>query len=88
MSAPQGQPSDSHVHLDRMIHSQDSGTSLVATDFPVCERALSILGDLQGHQEEVPRPAALAWERAAFAAIFDDPGPGQRIRRFLDKDLK
>lgn len=57
----------------------------MATDFPVCGRALSILGDLQGHQEQVPRPAALAWERAAFTAIFDDPEPGQRIRRFLEK---
>ncbi|WP_243288446.1 hypothetical protein [Geothrix terrae] len=57
----------------------------MATDFPVCGRALFLLGDLQKRQEGLPRPAALAWERAAFAAVFDDPGPGQRIRRFLEK---
>lgn len=60
----------------------------MATDFPVCERALSILGGLQGRQEGAARPAALAWERVAFATVFDHPGPGERIRRFLDKDLK
>ena len=85
-SAPRGQPSDSHVHLDPAIHPQGSGIPLVTTDFPVCERALFLLGNLRERQEGMPRPAALAWERAAFAAIFDDPGPGQRIRRFLERD--
>ena len=58
------------------------------TDFPVCERALLLLGDLRGHQTAVPRRPGLAWERAAFAEVFGHPGPGRRIRRFLDKDLK
>ena len=42
-------------------------------------------GTSNEHQEKVPRPAALAWERAAFAEVFDHDGPGERIRRFLEK---
>ena len=57
MSAPGGQSSDSHIHMDPAIHPKDS----------------------------LPRTAALAWERVAFAKVFDHPEPGLRIRRFLDK---
>ena len=57
----------------------------MATGFSASERALSLLGDLQGHQEQVPRPAALAWERTVFAEAFDHDGPGERIRSFLEK---
>lgn len=85
MSAPGGQPSDSHIHLDPAIQAQDSGNAHVATGFPACERALFLLGNLQARQEGLPRPAALAWERAAFAEVFDEDGPGQRIRSFLEK---
>ena len=87
-SAPRGQSSDSHVHLDPAIHTQGSATPGVDTAFPAGERALFLLEDLRTHQERLPRPAALAWERAVFAEVFDHPGPGLRIRRFLDKDLE
>jgi hypothetical protein len=85
MSAPGGQPSDSHIHLDPAIQAQDNGNELVVTGFPACERALFLLENLQAHQERLPRPAALAWERAAFAEVFDHAGPGERIRSFLGK---
>ena len=88
MSTPGGQPSDSHIHLDPAIHAQDSANALVATGFNACERALVLLGNLQRRQAGLPRPAALAWERAAFCEAFDHEGPRARIRRFLDKDLK
>lgn len=88
MSTPGGQPSDSHIHLDPAIRAQDSANDLVATGFIACERALSLLGNLQRRQAGLPRAAALAWERAVFAEAFDHPGPAQRIRRFLDKDLE
>ena len=88
MPAPGGQPSDSHIHLDPAIHLQDSPNPHVATGFNACERALSLLENLQTHQTGLPRPAALAWERAAFCEAFDHEGPRARIRRFLDKDLK
>jgi hypothetical protein len=85
MSAPRGQPSDSHIHLDPAIHPQDTGYPLVATGFSASERALFLLDNLQRHQERVSRPAALAWERAVFAEAFDHEGPGERIRSFLEK---
>jgi hypothetical protein len=85
MSAQEGQSSDSHIHTDPAIHPQDSANPHVATDFAACERALSLLGNLQGVQAGLARPAALAWERAAFAEAFDHPEPGLRIRRFLVK---
>jgi hypothetical protein len=88
MSTPEGQPSDSHIHLDPAIQAQDSANAHVATGFNACERALSLLGNLQRRQAGLPRSPALAWERAAFAEAFDHPEPGRRIRRFLDKDLK
>ena len=88
MSALRGQSSDSHIHMDPAIHPHDSGIALVTTGFDACERALILLGNLQRHQEELPRSAALAWERVAFADVFDHPEPGLRIRRFLDKHLE
>ena len=88
MSAPGGQPSDSHIHMDPAIHLQDSANPHVTTGFDACERALALLGNLQLHQADSPRPAALAMERVAFANVFDHPEPGLRIRRFLAKDLE
>ena len=85
MSTPKGQPSDSHIHLAPAIHPQDNANPLVAIGFDACERAMSLLGNLQRQQEGMARPAALAWERAAFAEAFDHPEPGRRIRRFLKK---
>jgi len=85
MSAPGGQSSDSHIHMDPAIHSQDSRNPLVATGFDASERALFWLGNLQHQQAALPRPAALAWERVAFTEVFNHPDPGLRIRRFLDK---
>ncbi len=85
MSIPGGRSSDSHIHLDPAIQAQVSPNPLVATGFPVQERALALLGALRHHQVGVVRAAALAWERAAFAEVFDHPEPGQRIRRFLEK---
>lgn len=84
MPAPGGQPSDSHIHLDPAIHPQDSGNPLVATAFDGCERALALLENLQSRQRRLPHCAALAWERATFAQVFDHPGPRARIQRFLD----
>ena len=57
----------------------------MAIAFDACERALSLLENLQGHQAGMARPGALAWERAAFAEAFDHQGPGERIRTFLEK---
>lgn len=90
MSTPGGQPSEFHIHLDPAIRSQDNGKGVmepVQDSVPgACERALGLLGILQARQAELPRPAALAWERAAFGEVFDHPEPGQRIRRFLEGD--
>jgi len=85
MSAQPGQPSDSHIHLDPAIRPQDSGNPLVATGFDAGERALFLLGNLRLQQRSLSRQQALAWERAAFAEVFDHPEPALRIRRFLDK---
>jgi len=84
MSAPGGQPSDSHV-LDPAIRPQDNAKPLVTTGLDACQRALFFLENLQRHQQGLPRDAALAWERAAFCEIFDHPEPGHRIRRFLER---
>ncbi len=92
MPTPGGQPSDIHIHLDPAIRSQGTGslspTPLQVSDSGACERALVLLGNLQARQAGLARPAALAWERAAFAEVFDHPEPGRRIRRFLDKGLE
>ena len=85
MSAPGGQSSDSHIHMDPAIRPQDNGNPHVATGIDACERALELLGNLQRQQRNLPRAAALAWERAAFCEVFNHPEPGHRIRRFLDK---
>ena len=85
MSAPGGQPSDSHIHLDPAIRTQDNANPLVATGFDACERAMALLEKLQRHQDGQSRAAALAWERAAFAEVFDHPEPRRWIHRFLDK---
>jgi hypothetical protein len=85
MSNPEGLPSDSHIRLDPAIHSQGSGKQCVATEVDARERALVFLEDLQRHQGNLQRNPALAWERAAFAEVFDHSEPGLRIRRFLDK---
>jgi hypothetical protein len=85
MSTPGEQPSDSHIHLDPAIQAQNNGNPLVATASDACERALVLLENLQAHQHGLPRIPALAWERAAFAEVFDHSEPGRRIRRFLEK---
>ncbi|HJW73819.1 MAG TPA: hypothetical protein VJ486_13410 [Geothrix sp.] len=85
MSAPGGQPSDSHIHLDPAIHPQDSENLLVGTGIDASQRALSLLGRLQSRQTRLPRSAALAWERAVFAEAFDHAGPKERIQAFLKK---
>ena len=85
MTTPLGQASDSLVDVDAVIQSQDTGTPSVATTFPPCGRAFFLLDGLQARQGGLCRSAALAWERAAFAEVFDHPDPGQRIRRFLEK---
>lgn len=85
MSTPGKQPSDSNIHLDPAIRPQTSGNLLEAGGFDACQRALGLLERLHRHQECLPRPAALAWERTAFSETFDHPEPGRRIRRFLGK---
>jgi hypothetical protein len=88
MSTHEGQPSDSHIHLDPAIHPQDSGNPSVSTGIDACERALSLLENLQQLQENLTRGPALGWERAAFSETFNHPEPRLRIRRFLDKGLE
>ncbi len=46
-------------------------------------RALALLWNTRGQQRNLPREAALAWERAAFAEAFGSPEPGRRVRAFL-----
>jgi hypothetical protein len=46
-------------------------------------RALALLDSLRDMQRGLPRSAALAWERTAFAGAFDDPEPARRVRAFL-----
>jgi hypothetical protein len=71
--------------MDPAIRPQDSGNPLVATGFDACDRAFSLLENLQRHQRNLTRGSALAWERAAFCEVFDHPEPALRISRFLDK---
>jgi hypothetical protein len=85
MSAPGGQPSDSHIHLDPAIHPQDSENLLVGTGIDAGQRALALLAYLQSRQTQLPRSAGLAWERAVFAEAFDHAGPKERIQAFLKK---
>ena len=46
-------------------------------------RALALLARLWAAQDGLSGEPALAWERAAFAEAFADPGPGRRVRAFL-----
>jgi hypothetical protein len=46
-------------------------------------RALDLLAELRDHQSCLPRPAALAWERAVFAEAFLDEAPRRRVAAFL-----
>lgn len=46
-------------------------------------RALDLLIALQSAQQGLPRGAALAWERTAFAEVFLNEEPGRRVRHFL-----
>ena len=85
---PSGQPSDSHIHLDPAIRHQDTANPPVTTGLDACAGALARLAFLQDMQGGLPRGAALAWERSAFAEVFGDPEPRLRIRRFLDKGLE
>lgn len=47
-------------------------------------RALVLLAALREEQRDLPRGAALAWERAAFREAFLESGPAQRIGAFLE----
>lgn len=46
-------------------------------------RALALLSATRVLQRGLPRAAALAWERAAFAEAFSDPEPARRVQAFL-----
>lgn len=46
-------------------------------------RALALLEALRQQQKDLPRRAALAWERAVFCEAFLDPEPGRRVQAFL-----
>lgn len=46
-------------------------------------RALALLVRLTRAQTGLGRGPALAWERAAFAEAFEDPGPSRRVQAFL-----
>ena len=88
MSAPGGQPSDSRIHSDPAIHPKLTRNATVATGVDASLRVLNALCELQVRQSVMPRGPALAWERAAFAEVFDHPDPALRIRQFLDKGLE
>ena len=62
---------------------QDSGTPPTAAAASADPRALELLLRTRGHQSGLPREAALAWERAAFAEAFLDEEPRRRVRAFL-----
>ncbi len=47
-------------------------------------RALALLQELRAHQRGLPREAAWAWERTAFALAFLSPEPARRVQAFLD----
>ena len=49
-------------------------------------RALALLAGTREHQRGLPRSAALAWERAAFAEAFADPQPARRVQAFLQRN--
>ena len=85
MSGPSGQTPDSHILQDLSVHGQGSTKPSAETGFFACDRALALLGATREFQTDLSRPAAQAWERAAFAEAFDHPEPGARIRRFLEK---
>lgn len=85
MPSPTGQTSDSHILQDLSVQGQGSTNPSAETGFFVCDRALGLLGATREFQTDLSRPAALAWERAAFSEAFDHPEPGERIRRFLEK---
>lgn len=46
--------------------------------------ALALLIAARAHQHGLPREAAWAWERAAFAEAFLSPEPSRRVRAFLE----
>lgn len=46
-------------------------------------RALNLLASLGEHQRDLPRAAALAWERVIFAEALSHPEPQRRIQAFL-----
>lgn len=48
-------------------------------------RALELLAHLRVHQRELPRRAAWAWERVAFAEALAHPEPQRRVQAFLGK---
>jgi hypothetical protein len=85
MSTPEEQPPDSHIHLDPAIRPQDSEKHSVGTGIDATRRALALLARLQAQQAGLDRSAALAWERAVFAEAFEQKGPRERIRAFLEK---
>lgn len=85
MSNPKGRSSGSHIHLDPAIQKENSTNSHVAKAVNASGRAITIFENLDIQQTGLPRCLALAWERAAFCEVFDDPEPGRRIRRFLEK---
>ena len=45
--------------------------------------ALALLQATRAHQRGLPREAAWAWERAAFAMAFLSPEPARRVQAFL-----
>jgi hypothetical protein len=64
-------------------HAQASSQSLEKQGEIADSRALDLLAGLRDHQTCLPRPAALAWERAVFSEAFLDEGPRRRVKAFL-----
>ncbi|HJU84288.1 MAG TPA: hypothetical protein VJ600_08755 [Holophagaceae bacterium] len=62
---------------------QDTGRGGGGSSPHADPRALALLLATRQSQAGLPRQAALAWERAAFAEAFGAEEPRRRVRAFL-----
>ena len=74
-------------HLENLALHQKKGSpeSLEKQGEITDSRALDLLAELRDHQSCLPRPAALAWERAAFSEAFLEDAPRRRVADFLER---
>ncbi len=76
---PEGPAPQTPGKRDQHIGREDAAAPAALAD----PRALALLLTTRQHQRGLPRQAALAWERAAFAEAFADEEPRRRVRAFL-----